>query len=149
MEFKILAKNPASDRVFIVDDYNKLPDTISLTDQEAGYLKKAGIADQASVTFNRYDYTLILCQVKEKRTLWDTNEGLRKTGADIQGIFNRLKVKEVTISNCSGKTDAAILLAEGMALGAYQFLKYKTDIDKQLNTLSKISFTKDSVTVKE
>ena len=42
-----------------------------------------------------------------------------------------------------------LLVAEGIALANYQFLKYRTEAKKLTNTLTSIFFTKESATVKE
>ncbi|RYZ45934.1 MAG: peptidase M17, partial [Sphingobacteriales bacterium] len=44
---------------------------------------------------------------------------------------------------------AAYLLAEGLVLSAYQFLKYKADAKKTANSLTDIGFEKQSITLKD
>src|SRR5690606_38077831 len=67
----------------------------------------------------------------------------------VVGFINKQKLDDVTITNLSPLTPAAYTLAEGMALANYQFLKYRTEVKKVTHTLNTISFTKQSITVKE
>lgn len=149
MEFKIVAKNPSMNRVFIIENVEKWIESASLSEGESNFVKGALSGDQSQVTLNRYDHYYFIQLLKERKTPADTQEGCRKAGAEIAAQCNKLKLTDVTISNLTTKLDAAVLYAEGMALACYQFLKYKSDAQTQLNTLAQISFTKEAVTVKE
>ncbi len=51
---------------------------------------------------------------------------MRKAGDSLLGVFNKNKCERVVIVDVAGHGPAVLAMAEGMALGNYQFLKYKT-----------------------
>lgn len=149
MEFKILQKPSDKHHLYIIDDVKKPEQVQGLTDQEAAFTKAAFDTEQTMVTLNRYNRFIFIYLLKNKKTDWQSREACRKAGAELQAICNKHKVTEITITNFSAVTYAAITLAEGIALANYQFLKYRSDAKKIANTLHTVFFTKESVTVKD
>ncbi len=149
MEFKISSKTPAKHRLFIISDKEKISNLPEITSEETDYINSVFANDQHLVTLNRYSAILFIYLLKDKKEDWQTAEACRKAGADVQSACARHKIAEIAITNLSGRADAAILAAEGMALSNYQFLKYKSDAEKLQSSLGRITFTKDSATVKE
>ena len=149
MEFKIQQKPSGKYFLYIIDDAKKINLVPGLSQQETAYLQAAFGAEQTLVTLNRYNTFIIISLLKSKSTDWQTREACRKTGAEVQAICNKQKASELTITNASGTPYAALVVAEGIALANYQFLKYRTDTKKLIHSLKTILFTKDSVTVKE
>ena len=149
MEFKIEQKSSVSNRLFIIDDVKKINAAPGLTAQEAGYAKTTFNADQSLVSINRYNQFIFIYLLKNKKTDWQTNEACRKAGAEVQALCNKHKLTDITITNASANAAAATLLAEGIALANYQFLKYRTEAKKIANTLQTVSFTKDSATLQD
>jgi leucyl aminopeptidase len=148
MEFKIQQKSAKKDHIYIIDDAKKLGQIPALEKDEAAFVEKGFILDQSHVIINKYGYFIFIFLLKAKKTPWQTQEACRKAGAELQAACNRNKVVEITLTNLSAVSNAALIVAEGMALGNYQFLKYRTEAKKLTNTLNVISFTKDSATVK-
>lgn len=67
-------------------------------------------------------------------------EKCRKAGNETGSLINRSKHTTVQIYDTSNLASEALAFAEGMMLGNYQFLKYKTkDIEKQTNSLALIN----------
>jgi len=149
MEFKILTKSPEKDRLYIIDDLKKLEKVDGLAKNEITFVTQAFAAEQSMVTINQYNRYVFIYLLKAKATDGQTREACRKAGAEFSQICNKQKLAEVTITNLSALDYAAPVLAEGMALANYQFLKYRTEAKKQTNTLVRISFTKESITVKD
>ena len=76
------------------------------------------------VPFNRLGRWEFVQFIKEEKNADLEMEWIRKAGDRLQSFLNEHKVNAVTVT---GTDDAAMLaLAEGMALGSYRFLKYKT-----------------------
>jgi leucyl aminopeptidase len=148
MEFKILQKPSQKHQVYITDDVKKLSQ-VSLSEEELAYTTVAFDAEQTMVILNRYDYFVFIYLLKNKKTDWQTREACRKAGAELQAVCSKHKLDEITITNLSAAADAAIVLAEGIALANYQFLKYRTEAKKLANTLLRIYFSKNSATAKE
>ena len=147
MEFKISQKPPAGHRVYIINDAEKLNLVPELSAEESAYCSTSFGHDQTIVTINRYSYFLFIFLQKEKASDWQTREAIRKAGADLQAICNKYKIEELYIANLGTRHDAALLLAEGIGMANYQFLKYRTEA--KLNTLQMVVLSKDSATVKE
>jgi leucyl aminopeptidase len=149
MEFKILPKPSLKSCVFIINDIGKTSLIPSITKEEADYANSAFATEQTLVTINRYGYFVYIYLLKDKKTDWQTRDVCRKAGVEVQAICNKSKLEEITLTNLSGMADAAILMAEGIALSNYQFLKYRTEVKKLTHTLKKVFFTRESATVKE
>lgn len=149
MEFKIQQKAAERHHLYIIDDAKKINLVPGLDEQETAFVKTSFSAEQTIVTINKYNRFIFIYLVKSKKTDWQTREACRKAGAELQGLCNRYKLEDITITNLSGKSYAATAVAEGAALANYQFLKYRTETKKITHTLKTILFTKESVTVKE
>jgi leucyl aminopeptidase len=64
-------------------------------------------------------------------------------------MLNKQKSKEIHIVSLTTIARAAYVLAEGLALANYQFLKYRSDAKKTAHSLADITFGKQSITLKE
>lgn len=148
MKFSIIQKEPKKDQLVIADNINGLKQA-ALTKEETAYVQKAHKDKHTLITLNRYDKHIFIYIPKEKPTEWQTAEALRETGANVQGIAAKHKIGELCIVNLSKNSRAAYLLAEGIALANYQFLKYRSDAGKLATSLHTISFTQKSITLKE
>jgi len=148
MEFKIVQKTGKGALLFILDKEEQLAQT-GLSDVQIKFVKDTFSKEQTSVSINQYSHYVFVYLIKEKKTAWQTTEAIRKVGADFCGVLNKHKLAEITIQNLSATTNAAFILAEGMTLANYQFLKYRADVKKKTNSLTLINFTKQSITVKD
>lgn len=149
MEFKIIQKPGKKHQLYILDDVNTLKQVPEINDSEQSFSANAFKNDQSFVSINQYNRYIFLYFIRPKKTDWQTKELIRKGGAELQAMLNKQKLQEITITNLSKTSEAAYILAEGMALSNYQFLKYRADAEKLTNTLSHIYFSKQSITVKE
>ncbi len=148
MEIKIQQK-AAADKAFILDNTDKAAGIPDLNDAERTYIAQAFAAEQTFVTVNQYPGLTFIILQKDKSTTWQTADAYRKAGAALLAACNRNKLGEISITNLSETTNAALLVAEGAASAAYLFLKYRTDADKIANKLRRILIAKNSATVKE
>lgn len=148
MEIKIAQKPSKKHQLYIIDKAEQLQQIEELTPQERAYAAEAFKGEQPMLTINQYNRYLFIYLQKAKSTDWQTAEACRKTGAELQSTCNRLKIDELTIANLTVLANAATLVAEGLILANYQFLKYKTD-SKKTNSLQRVFFTKQSATLKD
>jgi leucyl aminopeptidase len=148
MEFKILQKTGQNNRLYIASGVDDLKKITELTIEEANYVQQQFSTEQTTVVLNKYTNFVIIYLLKDKKTEWQTSEASRKTGAELQAVCNKYKMVEITITNLTSNHNSALLIAEGMALANYQFLKYRSE-KKQEHTLARISFTRESATLKE
>lgn len=148
MEIRIVQR-AGNNQAFIIDDIQKATSVAGLSKEEAAFASTTFANDQSFVTINRYKGFAFIILMKPKKTDWQTAESLRKSGAELQAVCNKYKIQDITITNASALANAGLLVAEGAALANYQFLKYRTEAKKLANSLQKISFTKDTSTVKD
>jgi leucyl aminopeptidase len=149
MEFKILQKTSSKNQLYIIDDVKSLKKITTLSDKEHKYIQQAISADQSIITINQYDGLKFIYHLKTKKTESQTTEACRKSGAELLAVCNKHKLVDITITSFIASHNAAYAIAEGMALANYQFLKYRSDAKKITNTFKTISFTKESITLKE
>src|ERR1044071_2689569 len=149
MEFKILNKAGKKHQLFIIEDTAALKQIADLDATERKFSVTAFNNDQSYISINQYNRFIFIYFLKNKKTDWQTAEDVRKGGAELQALLNRQKLADITITNLSKNPKAAYLLAQGMTLANYQFLKYRSDAAKLTNTLTNIYFTNQSITIKE
>ncbi len=147
MNFKA-QKEAKSHVAYIVNDAVQIMN-LPFSKDEKDYLQKQIKSEQNISRINYFVKEAIVVFVKEKPTAYQVAESIRKSGAQLCSILNKIKAKEVHIHNLTQLESAAYLLAEGIALANYQFLKYKSDAKKISNTLMDITFDKNSIASKE
>ncbi len=91
-------------------------------------------------------HPLRIVQVLEtKEPATRAHEELRKAGNSLLSQTNKFKCKIISVVNNSAVTRASYYIAEGLALGNYQFIQYKKDADKKSNSLQTIRITDANV----
>lgn len=149
MEIKIVQQKATAHKAWIIDSTEKLAEIPGLTPEESKYATEAMAADQTFLTINKYTGFVFIMWLKSKKTPAAAADACRKAGAELANTCNRHKLAEITITNATDIANAALLIAEGAALSAYQFLKYRTEAKKLTNTLVRIWLAKNSATAKE
>jgi leucyl aminopeptidase len=95
---------------------------------EARHYVEAALADeQKLISLNHFSHQHYFVVPDKKRTADLQLEALRKAGHQLQGLLKKEKTAAVFIHNLSDNAEAALALAEGLFLSAYQFEGYKTD----------------------
>lgn len=106
--------------------------------------------DKKLVVINQLRRLVILSVLDKKDKESPTLEACRKTGDKIAMLLNEAKKESVVVVDAIGDTKSTLALTEGIALGNYQFIKYKTkDVLKESNTLKSIYISSKKVNVKE
>lgn len=149
MEFSILIKAPQKHQIVILSDAGQVQQVEGLNAQEKAFAAEAFLGDQVHVSINQYNRSIYLYLLKNKKTDWQQAEALRKAGAELQAMLHRQKIEEAAVVSLAPLPLAAYYLAEGLALANYQFLKYRKDARKLTNSIRKIGFAKQSITVKD
>jgi leucyl aminopeptidase len=91
------------------------------------YVESALADEQKFVVLNHFSHQHYFVVLEKKSTPDLTLEALRKAGHQLQGQLKKEKTAEVFIHNLSENAEAALTLAEGLFLSAYEFEGYKTD----------------------
>ncbi len=149
MEFKIIQNPGKKNHVIIFDDLASLEKTTLLSTTEIAYCKTKIDREQFVIAINQYTHFTYLYYIQPKKNAWQTAEAIRKAGADMHTQAAANKLESLTIQNLSQVGNAAYLLAEGMALSSYQFLKYRKDAAKKTTSLKTIGFHKGAITTSE
>ena len=147
MFFK-MQKSPKGHLVYITDNITQLKNT-GLSKEEQTYTEQQIKNEQKIIVLNRFDFQIYIIYTTAKKEAYQSREGLRKLGAELQPLLQKARAKEITITNYTAEVTAAYLLAEGLVLASYQFLKYKSDARKTAFTLTDIGFEKQSITLKD
>ncbi len=130
--------------VVILSKFSKLPAGI-FSAAEKTYLKnQVETLKQEVVSFNRLSFWVYVYFIKEEKDRSKRLEASRKAGDKVAGLLNSQKATRVSLFDAEGKGDELLAFAEGMALGSYQFLKYKTDKENQ-NTLQDIEIYSEAL----
>ena len=119
-----------STQVFILPHgTTTLPDAAAgdLSAEARQYVAAALANDQKLVHLNHFSHHHYFVVLADKPTPAQVAEALRRSGHTLHGLLKAEKTAEAFIQNLSETPNAALLLAEGLALSAYQFEGYKTD----------------------
>lgn len=108
------------------------------SEKELAYIHQKIKDDEKLITINQFDRVVCIVIPKEKKENYARIEDLRMTGSKICSLLNVHKQAQVIIEDALQDDQAALAIAEGMALANYQFLKYRSDSEKEKNTLASI-----------
>lgn len=149
MDFKILQKAPKKHHLYIVDDASAFAQISELNEQEQDFAAKNLKSEGSHIVFNQLSRYIFIYLLKQSDNTSKDMEGCRKKGAELQKIINNYSIDNIAITSLSSAEYAPYVLAEGIALANYTFLKYKSDAAKLTKSLKTLSFTKGCVTVKD
>ena len=123
--------------VIILQRLTKLPAGLFSKGEKAYIHQQVEKHKKEIISFNRIGYWVFVYVVKPEQEPAKRWENARKSGDQAVTILNEQKARGVVVFDVEGLPDETLAFTEGMALGSYQFLKYKTD-QKDRNTLEKI-----------
>ena len=84
------------------------------------YVEAALAAKQTFVVLNHFSHQHYYVVLEEKRTADLQLEALRKAGRQLQAALKKEKTAEIFLHNLSENSGAALALAEGLFLSAYE-----------------------------
>lgn len=127
------------DNIILITGKKKGWTELELSKQEeafaAGQIHKN---DKKFITLNRFDKWIFIQLVEEKKESHLTIEAARKAGAEAHAVITANKLDTVTLIDDYAQEGLALAFAEGLALNNYQFLKYKTNAEKEQFSLKQI-----------
>ena len=128
MGIKFTKTGPAESfaKTYLIFDKTSLGG-IPLNEPESDYVKKH-LKDNNIAVVNRYVELIVIAYVDLSKSKSSYLEQCRKRGCEIQDILCKEKIDAMTLMiGKSEGTDVYLALAEGCALGSYQFSKYQSD----------------------
>ena len=134
---QLVTKHTQTDHIVLFTRDKRKFDLDYFTDVEQEYIKSELAADRKLVSINQYNRNVFIQFIDKKDKKYQQNESLRRSGDALAGILNKMKVESVVLVD-EKMGDELLAFAEGMALGNYQFLKYKNNEEKERNKLSLI-----------
>lgn len=121
-----------------------------LTNEEAIYVKKRFDSDKKYAALNHLGSWVFVIAPESKNEIGvNIIELCRRSGGIVTALANEQKIKELTIIDTDNKNGYALAVAEGMALGNYQFLKYKKHPESETNSLTAINIQSAKVNPKD
>ena len=139
--------SPKENIIYLVNDASKLK-SFGFSSEEINYIKSQNEKNEIKVfSFNRltkWEFVQFIKKNKDPETI----EAYRKAGDSILAKINRNKLSKIFIADVQEYPAGTLAYAEGMALGNYQFNKYKKskDAKKSFNTLEKIILVSKKIT---
>jgi leucyl aminopeptidase len=123
--------------VLLVSSLKALPDGV-FTASELSYIRKQHKELKKDIiSYNRLEHWIYVYVIRDEKATHKRLEECRKAGDKIGVMLNSQHAEKVVIFDNEDLLAEVLAFAEGMALGNYQFLKYKSDKEKK-NTLRKI-----------
>jgi leucyl aminopeptidase len=143
IKFNITTDGESFAKAYLITDrtdFNGIP----LSEEETTYVRNK-LEENELVILNRYRELIFVAFADPLKANGGFLEKCRNRGNKISGILHKEKINEIDILIPTAGADAAIALAEGIALGSYQFSKYRSATSKKKWSLQKISFAGTSV----
>jgi leucyl aminopeptidase len=135
---------PKGNVVFLAGKPGDLPDGF-FTSAELKHLSEERKKEKKALfLFNRLDRWLFVRFPEEEKDEFRQLENFRKGGASFGKNLGEQKIREITICDATGNPGQALAFAEGLALGSYRFLKYKTKKENE-SGLEKINILATSL----
>lgn len=147
LQFSINEQTQSFARAYLIFDRTAL-DGIPLNESELAYALKQ-FEENELVVVNRYNELILIAfadPLKEKGVF---QEQCRKRGNEISGILCKEKISDIELIVPAVHPQTSIALAEGLALGSYQFVKYQSATTKKRWNLEKINFVGTEVSENE
>ena len=130
-----------------------LPDMISLNEINLNEFEKSYVSknlhENKTVILNRYNELLIIIIVDSTTIKGSILEYCRIAGNELNAILTKEKIKEVTIKSFSPANKYGLLIAEGCALGGYQFSIHKSEKLRKDSYPEKIIFADSWISLTE
>ncbi|MEI6886058.1 MAG: leucyl aminopeptidase [Bacteroidota bacterium] len=123
--------------VLVVKSLKSLPEGVFTASELTFIRQQHKELKKDIIPYNRLENWIFIYVIKDEQSLNKRLEDSRKAGNTVGGLLNAQKAEKVVIFDHEDNPAETLAFAEGMALGSYQFLKYKSKDDRK-NTLRKI-----------
>lgn len=142
---KSTSAQPAGTIALLADSKSSLASS-GFSKDELTYIKtQKDKLEKRTIYLNQLKREVFIYFRDEKKTGHKLRESDRRAGNDLASVLNDKKHEQITVINLTSDGQATLDFAEGMALGSYQFLKYKPKNTKEKNTFKSILLSDSSV----
>ena len=101
------------------------------------------------LSINKLNKWIFVQIVPKKKEPYLTKENYRIAGNDLLSSLNKNKIDKITLIDIDDKPEYVLAFAEGMALGNYEFRKYKTNSKENTNALKTIKINSKNAAKKD
>lgn len=130
---------PTRGSLVVVTEKFKDQALFGLSKEQQQYIQNELKQDKKFIQVHALSRLIFVVLADLKKEHYATLEQLRRHGATISDALNAAKTPAADIYSELPQADYSLALAEGMALGNYQFLRHKPSAKKQHNTLENIA----------
>jgi len=117
-----------------------------VTGPEITYLRKRfKEKGKEVITINRLGLLLFICRVEKGKLSHKRAEQWRKRGEGLLSTLSDHKAEQITLLDTGNHNLEILAMAEGMALGNYQFLRYRSDAEEKESKLKEIFISSPGV----
>jgi len=145
---KALRKPTSADIVCLIKSTSDLAN-LELNELEVEYVKKEHRSKNEFVEVNKYKNKAYIVYGETKGTICKRLEAYRKAGNNILILLNKAKINRIVVNAVASSKEETIAFIEGIVLGNYQFLKYKTGDNNKPNSLTKVEIYSKDITTKD
>lgn len=144
---KISTIDSNKNNIYLVRETSDLPKNVFSADETAYIAQRLLEKDQDTVVINKLGQVSVICLLSPKEGVSPDQqlEKCRKTGESLLSVFGEHKAESVCITDAAGCAVETLAFAEGMALGNYQFLKYRKDQKEKESALKTIHIVSPGV----
>lgn len=143
LSIKKISKPPVKkDIVLLVKSPGSLTNK-RLSDIELAFVKERIKKGEELISVNQFDrwiFVALLKDEKNKKNSYKAWEKARKNAHKLFGKINECKISSISLLDCDSQPELTYAFAEGLALSAYQFLKYfaKRTVKEKKQSLKRI-----------
>jgi len=141
-------KSTAADTVCLIKTNSDLVG-LELNDLEVEYVKKEHRAKSELIEVNKFKNRAYVVYGETKGTRCKKLEAFRKAGNNTLALLNKANISRIVVNAVVSTKEETLAFVEGMVLGNYQFLKYKTGDNKKVNSLNKIEIYSRDITTQD
>jgi len=116
---------------------------------EFKFIKEQLKLEKKTITVNHFGHFSFIQVLEQRKSVYLTLEACRVNGNAWLNAVNSQRFEKIAVIDASKKPFETLALAEGLALGNYQFLKYRKNAAKEKNTLESISISSAGISEKE
>lgn len=145
---KVSTFGPKDHLVLFTKDKNKINSSF-FSKTELDFIKSEIKSEKKLIAINQYSRWIFICML-EKTTSeqYITNEAARKQGEKLVSRLKILQIESIVLIE-DGLREEVLSFAEGMALGNYQFLKYRKEKQKETNFFKHIGIQTKKITAED
>ena len=148
IQIKKINKANLNNRIVIVSGEKDIA-AIGLSKEQSAFVKNQIKLEKKSITVNTYDGFIFIYIIENKKTHFLTLEQCRLAGNGFLGAINSQKITKIQVEDISRKNLETLAFVEGLALGNYQFIKYRASAKTETNSLNTIEVLSEGISKSE